>query len=92
LKRCVYLDAARADLQSIADYYGAIDPEVADRILDDIRSAIAKLSHFPHRGRAVKDGPLRRVLSRRYRYKIAYRVRRDFIEIVGVFRFQDRQS
>ena len=92
MRRVVYLDVAQADLQSIADYYGAIDPEVADRILADVRSAIAKLDHFPHRGQAVRGGPLRRILSRRYRFKIAYRVRQDVIEIVGVFRFQDRQS
>lgn len=92
MRRFVYLDTARADLDSIADYYGAIDPDAADRILDDIKSSVLKLGYFPHRGQAVKSGPLRRIISRRFRYKIVYRVRQDAIEIVGIFRFQNREA
>ncbi len=90
MKRFVYLDTAQADLSSIADYYGAIDAEVADRILLDIETAVAKLNDFPHRGERVPGRPLRRILSARYRFKIVYRVTGDTIEVIGVFRFQDR--
>ena len=92
MRRFVYFDTARADLLSIADYYGTIDPEVADRILADIESTIAELEDFPHRGRRIAGRELHRILSRRYRFKIAYRVTEETIEIIGIFRFQNREA
>ena len=86
-----YSAKARNDLSAIADYYGAIDPDVADRMLADIERSIGFLREYPHLAEAVRGQPLRGKLTRRYRFRVIYRVKRDAIEIVGIFRFQNRE-
>ena len=77
-------------MNSIVRYYENIAPGLSTRIVADIRERIEGLRHFPRSGEWVKVADVHRVLSRRYRYKIAYRVTDRAIEIVGVFRFQNR--
>jgi plasmid stabilization system protein ParE len=90
LKTVRYSTGARDDLRAIADYYGGIDPDVADRMLADIERAIGYLREFPHLAQAVHGRPLRGKLTRRYRFKVIYSINGDAIEIVGIFRFQNR--
>ncbi len=87
-----YLPRALDDLRAIADYYGSLDPDVALRVRADIEGAIELLQDNPYSAQAIGGRGLRRKLTRRFRFKIAYRVRRDSIEIVGIFRFQNRTT
>jgi plasmid stabilization system protein ParE len=67
-------------------------PGLSARIVEDVRTRIERLRHFPKSGKRIDVGDLRQVLSRRYRFKIAYQVTEEEIEIVGIFRFQNREG
>jgi plasmid stabilization system protein ParE len=88
----LYLPRALDDLNAIAEYFENLDADVAIRVRADIKRAIGLLQENPFSGRAVGRSGLRRKLTHRYRFKIAYRVRRDVIEILGIYRFQNRTA
>lgn len=77
-------------MNSIVRYYEDIGPGLSVRIVADIRDRLERLRYFPKSGQRIEMAGIRRVLSRRYRFKIAYRVTGEAIEVVGVFRFQNR--
>ena len=71
-------------------WYDSIDNEITSRILDDIYSSLDQLSRFPMSGMSVNDGTFRRLVTTRYRFKIAYEIMGDAIIVLGIFRYQDR--
>lgn len=81
---------AIADLDKIIQWYDKQAPESTQRIVDDIERAIRRLQQFPHSGPTVGLQDLRRIVTLRYHFKIAYRAMHNSIEIIGIFRFQDR--
>jgi plasmid stabilization system protein ParE len=78
------------ELKETIDYFDGIAPGLADNILADIDKSISRLKDFPQLGAFVPGYPLRRLVTRKYRFKIAYQVTSEAIVIVGIFRFQDR--
>jgi len=84
-----YRRRALEDLRSIETYYLARSPDAVGKVLADINTAVGLVMDFPGAGKAVGSRGLRRVLTRRYRYMIAYRARRDLVEVVGIFRYQN---
>ena len=92
MKEIRYLSGAREDLRGILNYYESLAPDVAARVLADIEHAIAYLPENPYLGAATMRRGVRGKLSKRYHFKITYRVRRNCIEIVGVFRFKNRTA
>lgn len=92
MKLIILRRSALADLESLATYFDAIDPNVTIRVVADIERSIARLTDFPLSGEAIPDTGLRRIVSRRYRFTISYFVAPDQVEIVGVFRFQNRHA
>jgi plasmid stabilization system protein ParE len=90
LKPVRFTARAERDMSSIVGYYENIAPDLSIRIVADIRDRIEGLRHFPKSGQRIGMADIHRVLSRRHRFKIAYRLTGEAIEIVGVFRFQDR--
>ncbi|KRA80682.1 type II toxin-antitoxin system RelE/ParE family toxin [Altererythrobacter sp. Root672] len=87
-----YRRSALADLNAIEAFYLEQAPHAIHHVLADIRAAIGILAHFPRVGKRIGQRGLRRILTRRYRYMIAYRAERNEIEIIGIFRFQDREA
>jgi len=83
--------SALADLEAIASYFDAIDPDITARIVAD-ESSLKRLKDFPLSGEEVRGTDLRRILSKRYRFIISYFVAPAQVEIVGVFRFQNRRA
>lgn len=81
---------AIADLQAIIEWYDGISPEVTRRIIDDIEKAILRLRDFPRSGPAIGLRDLRRIVTRRYHFKVAYRIEAQRIIVIGIFRHQDR--
>lgn len=81
---------AEADLCAIVAYYQEVAPEAVERILEDIRSTIGHLQHFPFLGMRVDGRSFRRIVTRKYHFKIAYDLQDATIVILGVFRYQDR--
>jgi len=88
--RIVFRKRAEADLRAIVEWFENVAPDAVPRILDDIHRSIDLLADFPRAGMRVPETPFRRIVSRRYHFKIAYELAEDSVVIVGVFRFQDR--
>lgn len=84
MKRIDYLPEARRDLADIFHYIAEHDPAAADRMLDRIYEAAARLGSYPKSGRErpeVGDGARSLVVGQ---YLIFHRVRPDSVEIARV--------
>lgn len=88
--RIVFRTEAATDLRSIIAYYEDVAPEALPNILSDIYRSIDQLTRFPRIGMAAQDRTFRRLVSRRYHFKIAYTVEMDRVLILGIYRYQDR--
>lgn len=87
---------AQADLIDALEWYAAIQPGLARRLLDDIEALVEALAENPLRFPAVR-GAVRRAGLRHFPYALFYRVIADEVEIVACFhssrsprRWQDR--
>jgi plasmid stabilization system protein ParE len=83
---------AIADLHAIIQWYDDIAPETTRRIITDIERAINRLKDLPHSGQATGHHELRRIVTLRYHFKIAYRIETRAIVVFGIFRHQDRNQ
>lgn len=92
MMRVTFRREAEADLRSIIAYYEEVAPEAVGNILSDIYRSIDQLTFFPRIGMQVPNRPFRRVVTLKYRFKVAYEVGEDRIVILGVFRYQDREA
>lgn len=90
--RIFFRAEAAADLRSIIAYYEEVAPEALTNILSDIHRSIDQLTHFPHIGMPVSNRSFRRLVTRRYHFKVAYAAREEAILILGIFRYQDREA
>ncbi len=80
----VYLPLAEHDLVDIWEYHAAFGFDVADRVIDRIKSATVRLADFPLSGRSRPEfGDGARTVNAA-RYIFMYRVVRERIEIVRV--------
>jgi plasmid stabilization system protein ParE len=91
VKSVRFLGQAARDLTEIRTYYEAYDPRTLDRVLDDIERTIDLLRLHPLAGQPVDGRAFRRIVTRRYAFKIAYDVVDNATEVIGLYRFQDRQ-
>ena len=93
--KIIYRDTAKADLKEIETYYNEISPRTNLRVYSDIHSdihsAIQTLQLFPKAGRKLPDCR-RRFVSNQFRFVISHKAYKDRIEIVGVYRHQNRKS
>ncbi len=89
--KVIFRRKAEDDLRGIMEWYEGIAPESVGNILGDIYRSIDQLIDFPRSGTKVPKQRFRRLVTRRYHFKIAYEINDDTVEIVGIFRFQNRQ-
>lgn len=82
---------AADDLQGIIDWFGSVAPEAVPGILDDIYASIDRLVDYPRSGMKVPGHRFRRVVTRKYHFKIGYEVDGKLIVILGIYRFQNRE-
>jgi plasmid stabilization system protein ParE len=82
---------ALEDLRAIVEWYDHIDPGVTKKIRLDLQRSFQLLLDFPLAGTVVTKRRFRRIVTRRYHFKIAYSIRDDRIEVLGIYRFQDRE-
>lgn len=90
--KVIFRAEAEADLRAIIAYYEDVAPEALTNILADIHRSVDQLTHFPRIGMAVPDSAFRRLVTRRYHFKVAYEVQADTILVLGIFRYQDREA
>lgn len=81
---------AETDLREIVDWYQAVAPEVTNAVLADIYRSINQLISYPRSGMAVPGRHFRRIVTRKYRYTVVYKIEPSRIAIIGIFRHQDR--
>lgn len=90
--RLEILPQADADLEGIITYYSAVAPHPLPDILADIERSLDWICEFPRAYPRVAGRNYRRHVSRKYHFKIVYQILRGGVEIVGIFRFQNRTS
>ncbi len=83
---------AEHDLRRIISWFEEVAPESLPDITTDIWRAIDLVRQFPGIGMEIEGRPLRRIVTRRHKFKIAYSDDEVAVTVVGIFRFQDRQS
>lgn len=83
---------AETDLQGIVAWFEGVAPEAVPRILEDIYASIDRLIDHPRSGMKVPIAGLRRIVTRKYHFKIAYEIDGESIVIVGIYRYQNRES
>lgn len=81
---------AKHDLHQIIAWYEEVAPDSLPDVTADIWCAIDLVPQFPAIGAPIQGRPLRRIVSRRYAFKIAYADSAEAITVFGIFRFQDR--
>jgi plasmid stabilization system protein ParE len=75
--------AAEADLQDAGSWYESQRPGLGDELLNEISHAVRLLEEQPER-RPVYYNGFRRLLARRFPYKIFYRIEGDRIIIFRI--------
>lgn len=85
----IFRDEALADLKSIRDYFTAYSNETAERVAKDIEATLHVLETFPESG-TQKSYNRRQSFTTKYRFRISYQYRNNRIEVLGIYRFQNR--
>ena len=88
----LFREEAEADLRSIVDHYRSVAPDAVENILADIYRAIDQIARYPRSGMQVPDRAFRRIVTIRYHFKVAYELRDDRVVILGIFRYQNRET
>lgn len=89
MKDVIFLHSAETDLSRIETYYLSISQLTRRRVLDDIFDMISVLQLFPLAG-SPQTYNRRHISTTKYRYTISYKFQNDRIEVLGIYRFQDR--
>lgn len=85
LRRVEWTPLARDDLAAIDAYYWPIDPELAERLIQEIDNAARFLTGAPRAGPMIEALDAHKWRVRATRYLLIYRIRSDAIEILRVF-------
>jgi toxin ParE1/3/4 len=75
---------AIADAADIWDYIASDNEPAADRTIDKIESAAARLDAFPRMGRALRKPKARQLVVAGTPYKLIYRVLLGGVEVLRV--------
>ncbi len=70
-----------ADLESIANYLEQANPNAAKSVISSIAETLDILRLFPDLGRSQTESGVRKIITRRYRYLVYYRIAHDAEEI-----------
>jgi plasmid stabilization system protein ParE len=74
---------ANLELRHSTDYYGTLNPQLADRFLETIKAVIALATESPLRFPLVEDN-VRRVLAPVFPYATLYSVKENRIRILAI--------
>ena len=90
--RIVYRRSALADLDAIHRYVSGFDIGAADRLIDRIHAAIARLETHPMSARPARRRGLRILSVPSRPYVVIHRVMTDHVEIVGIMHTARRRN
>jgi toxin ParE1/3/4 len=88
--RIAWSEPAIPDLASARAYIARGNPPAADKQLERVLAAVAGLLQFPEIGRPGRRTGTRELVVGRTPYIVAYRLRRDVIEILRVLHGRQR--
>lgn len=87
-----YRWTANRDIYRIRTYYEGISEKTWKTVSDDIQDSLSFLQRSPKGGMKLSSkGKVRRTVTSKYNYSITYIPHPTKIEIIGVFRGQDRR-
>jgi plasmid stabilization system protein ParE len=92
MMRVAFRKKAINDLNGIIEWYEVVAPESLSLIVSDIYRSIDQLIDFPRIGPKVPFQRFRRIVTRKYHFKIAYELGDNRIVILGIFRYQNREN
>ena len=75
---------AIASLTTQDDWLRAKNPAAADAILHDIERSVGLVAEFPEMGRLIEGTSLRCHVTRRYRFRVLYRIVGETVQVVDV--------
>ncbi len=85
MTRLEWTDPALADLENIQHFLGKDSPDYAHAVVERLVLSVDRLESFPKSGRAVPEASdirIRELIVSNYR--IIYRLRRDFAQVLAV--------
>jgi toxin ParE1/3/4 len=83
--RIRWTPTAADDLEHIYEYLSLHEPHLARSTVVALLEAIYSLKQFPHRGRPGVVAGTRELLHERLPYIVAYRVKKDTVEILHIW-------
>jgi addiction module RelE/StbE family toxin len=82
--RLRYLTSAYHDLRLVFEYIARENPAAARRVITALRKEAQTLTEHPHIGRPGQVEGTREQVHGRYPYIIAYRIKDEEIQILGI--------
>lgn len=67
-------------------------PDGARNVRREIRQTLDLLADFPHIGSRLSVSDLRVAITRRYHYRIVYRVADDSVQVLQVYHYRQRMK
>ena len=84
-RRVIVRDEAEADLLDAALWYESLEEGLGKDFVSEVRAAIYRTSENPLLYPSLRSNPdVRRVLTRRFKYRIFYILRPDAISVFAV--------
>ena len=84
MAKLLWSDRALASLSLQDDYLRPRNLTAADAVIAEIEALAALIAHFPEMGRRIEGTGLRYHVTRRYRYRVIYRIDRDTVHVMDV--------
>lgn len=75
---------ALASLRGQDDDLRPLNAAAADAVLSEVETLAALIADFPEMGRRIDGTALRYHVTRRYRYRVVYRIAEDIVQVVDV--------
>ncbi len=89
MHKVFFTHEAQQDLQDIYDHIAQDNPFYASEVVIKIHTSIDFLKEFPYIGTLFRDN-IRYIVEPKYHLKIVYRIISTHIEILSVFKYQER--
>ena len=83
-------DDAINDLSQIKTYYTRFEGSAETNVINDLNAAFDFILANPLAGLNINEFGTQRVISQKYNYVIVYDIIDSFIDVLGVYRYQNR--
>lgn len=81
---------AKTAIEAVESYYAERSSSACHNVMIDIYDVFDLLSHNPEAGRLHRSQSFRLMVSGKYRFVVTYVVHPKYIEIIDIYRHQNR--